>query len=154
MSDRRFLLDADVFIRAARQHYPFDLVPGFWKCLEEHAKAGRARSIDRVRDELLRGNDDLADWAKSSFADAFEKTNHSDVITVYAQIMHWAQSQSRLMDAALGDAARTGDQDRLDRALTQSGGCARRRGRWGGPRCRGWGFCSRGRGRRVRGGSA
>jgi predicted nucleic acid-binding protein len=100
MPDTRYLLDANVFITAARQYYPFDFAPGFWKCLEEHAKTERVQSIDRVKDELLRGKDDLADWAKGAFAGAFASTSHPDVLAIFAQIMTWAQSQSQFMDAA------------------------------------------------------
>jgi len=68
MHETRFLLDANVFIAAARQYYGFDLVPSFWRSLEDHARTGRIGSIDRVKDELLRGKDDLAEWAQGAFA--------------------------------------------------------------------------------------
>ena len=100
MAATRYLLDANVFIAAARQYYGFDLAPKFWSCLEEHAKTGRVGSIDRVLEELLRGKDDLADWAKGTFANAFASTDAPDVITTFGQIMNWAQSQSQFMEAA------------------------------------------------------
>ncbi len=71
MADTRYLLDSNVFITAARNYYAFDLVPKFWHYLEECAKAGRIQSIDRVKTELHRGKDELADWVKGPFADAF-----------------------------------------------------------------------------------
>ena len=91
MTETRYLLDANVFITAARHYYAFDLAPKFWKCLEEHAKTGRVQSIDRVKEELLRGKDDLADWAKSAFAGAFAATTHPDVLAAFGLIMAWAQ---------------------------------------------------------------
>ncbi len=105
----RFLLDANVFINAARDYYPFDLVPGFWACLQEHAATKRLQSIDRVRDELLRCKDDLADWAKSTFAGAFESTADPDVLATFAQIMTWVESQNQFMDAAKGQFADCAD---------------------------------------------
>jgi type I restriction enzyme M protein len=66
-----YLLDANVFIEAARRYYAFDLVPRFWTSLVELGRSGRGRSIDRVRDELERGRDRLAEWAVADFADGF-----------------------------------------------------------------------------------
>lgn len=43
-----YVLDANVFIEAARRYYAFDLAPRFWESLEHHAANGRVRSIDRV----------------------------------------------------------------------------------------------------------
>ncbi|MCY2950923.1 MAG: DUF4411 family protein [Planctomycetota bacterium] len=109
MADTRYLLDANVFITAFRQYYPFDFAPGFWKCLEERAKTGRIQSIDRVKDELLKGNDDLAKWANGSIAEAFAATDDPAVITVYSQIMAWAQAQEQFMEAAKAEFARCAD---------------------------------------------
>ncbi|HOV61693.1 MAG TPA: DUF4411 family protein, partial [Candidatus Hydrogenedentes bacterium] len=72
-----FLLDASVFIQAAQRYYAFDLAPGFWEALITHAEKQDLCSIDRVRDELLRGNDDLAEWAREKFRDYFMSTNAS-----------------------------------------------------------------------------
>ena len=109
MAQARYLLDANVFISAARQYYAFDFAPKFWKCLQEHALTGRIASIDRVREELLKGQDDLADWVKNSFAEGFAATNHSGVISTFKQIMGWAQSQNQFMDAAKAEFAGCAD---------------------------------------------
>jgi hypothetical protein len=109
MANTRYLLDANVFISAARQYYPFDLVPAFWKCLEENARNGRVQSIDRVKEELIRGKDDLAEWAKAIFDGAFATTRHSCVLAVFGQIMTWAQSQNQFMDAAKAQFAECAD---------------------------------------------
>jgi len=53
MSERPvYVLDANVFIEAAQRYYAFDLAPGFWQALLDHAKDGRIQSIDRVSVEL------------------------------------------------------------------------------------------------------
>jgi hypothetical protein len=109
MADTRYLLDSNIFMTAVRQYYPFDLVPGFWRCLEEHAKTGRVQSIDHVKEELLRGKDDLADWAKNVFDGAFAPTSDPDVLAVFGQIMAWAQSQSQFMPAAKAEFAGCAD---------------------------------------------
>ncbi len=60
----RYLLDANVFIEANRRYFPRDVVPGFWDALQIACRAGRAFSIDSVRDELEAGDpeDGVRQW--------------------------------------------------------------------------------------------
>lgn len=58
-----YLLDANVFIQAKNLHYGFDFCPAFWDWLSEAHSRGSVFSIDKVRDELLAGDDELAAWA-------------------------------------------------------------------------------------------
>lgn len=60
-----YLLDANVFIEAKNRYYGFDFCPAFWDWLLEQDRLGRVHSIPKVRDELLAGTDQLADWAKA-----------------------------------------------------------------------------------------
>ncbi|WP_083875876.1 DUF4411 family protein [Caenispirillum salinarum] len=60
-----FLLDANVFIEAKNRYYAFDICPGFWAWMDHVVTGGDVCSIDRVRDELIGGNDDLATWVKA-----------------------------------------------------------------------------------------
>jgi len=100
MKGRVYVLDSDVFIRASRQYYAFDLAPGFWLFLVRHAEAGTVRSIDWVKRELERGKDELAQWVKDNLANAFVSTDEDDVVQVYASIMNWVQAQERFTQAA------------------------------------------------------
>ncbi|WP_420829404.1 DUF4411 family protein [Nannocystis pusilla] len=61
----RFLLDANIFIAAKNKYYSFDLCPGFWDALADGHARERVYSIDRVHDELRRGDDDLVEWVKT-----------------------------------------------------------------------------------------
>ena len=63
------------------------------------AAAGRVRSIDRVKREILRGNDDLAAWAKDEFGPYFVCTDQDGVIGAYRKIMAWVQQQRQFSDA-------------------------------------------------------
>lgn len=65
--EETYLLDANVFIEAARRYYAFDIAPPFWEALLEFAEKGKLISIDRVKNELLRGKDELSTWVKRSF---------------------------------------------------------------------------------------
>ena len=59
-----YLLDSDVFIQAKNLHYGFDFCPAFWAWIDAAHRAGVVRSIDRVRDELVGGEDELSEWAR------------------------------------------------------------------------------------------
>ena len=104
-----YVLDANVFIEAARHYYAFDLVPAFWKCLVDYAEAGHIRSVDRVKKELERGNDPLASWARHEFGDAFASTDEEDVFGAYTDIIDWAQHNEQFTDAAKADFAGAAD---------------------------------------------
>ena len=95
-----FVLNASVFIEAARRYYAFDLAPKFWELLIEHAANGRIRSIDRIKDELERGKDQLASWSNSHFSDNFISTDDEDIVKCYGQIITWVQAQGQFSDAA------------------------------------------------------
>lgn len=58
------LLDANVFIEAKNFYYRFDTFPGFWEWLDIEQAKGNISSIEPIYDELLKGNDELAVWAK------------------------------------------------------------------------------------------
>lgn len=58
-----YLVDANVLIEAKNRYYAFDIAPGFWAWLDRAHRKGLASSIDSVREELLRGDDELATWA-------------------------------------------------------------------------------------------
>ena len=100
MNSPVYVLDANVFMEAARRYYAFDLAPGFWQGLQQYAASGRIKSIDRIKQELDRGNDDLADWADAEFKDAFATTNRQGVIDVYAGVMEWVTGRGQYTDAA------------------------------------------------------
>jgi predicted nucleic acid-binding protein len=100
MNGTKYLLDANVFIEAARRYYAFDLVPAFWKMLINLAENQQIESIDRVRDELLRGSDDLARWVGNDFSGAFSSTADQSVIDTYRNVMAWVQNENQYHDLA------------------------------------------------------
>lgn len=61
-----YLLDANVLIEAKYRYYAFDTAPGFWDWLHQAHQQSLACSIEAVRDELLAGKDDLAEWARAN----------------------------------------------------------------------------------------
>lgn len=53
-----YLIDSDVLITAKNSYYAFTICPGFWKSLLHGHSHGHLHSIDRVKQELLRGHED------------------------------------------------------------------------------------------------
>jgi hypothetical protein len=109
MAPLGFALDANVFIEAARRYYAFDLAPLFWDSLINQAANGRIRSIDRVKQELERGKDSLADWINKKFSDNFASTDDEDIVKCYGEIMKWVKNQDQFSDAAKYDFAGVAD---------------------------------------------
>ena len=98
-----FVLDSDVFIAAKNAYYAFDICPGFWEALIQVHHAGHARSIDRIRSELLLGRDeeDLVQWVKNEVPESFfHDSNADDVSSAYADIMLWVQRHPQYFDRA------------------------------------------------------
>lgn len=104
-NDPVYVLDSDVFMTAARTYYAFDLAPAFWEGLVRRAEAGRLLSIDRVKDEIDRGHDELAQWAGRDFHRWFVSTNDGSVVTGYRSLMTWAANHAHFTDAAKAEFA-------------------------------------------------
>jgi predicted nucleic acid-binding protein len=87
-----YLVDANILIDAKNRYYAFDIAPGFWAWLDQAHRNEQVISIDAVRDELLAGHDELADWAKAR-RDFFLP---ADQLTVqnFAPLSTWAASQN------------------------------------------------------------
>ncbi|MGH9324107.1 MAG: DUF4411 family protein [Vicinamibacteria bacterium] len=98
-----FLLDSDVFIAAKNAYYAFDICPGFWKGVIRAHREGRARSIDRIRSELLSGRkeEDLVQWVENDLpADFFHDSTSEDISSAYADVMLWVQRNAQYFDRA------------------------------------------------------
>jgi hypothetical protein len=108
-SDPVFVVDANVFIEAARRYYAFDLVPVFWEKLAEHAAGGRVESIDRVKQELDRGRDELAQWVNGAFAEAFASTEGEEFVDAYREVMNWVNAEGQFMPMAKAEFASGAD---------------------------------------------
>lgn len=89
-----FLLDANVLITAHRSYYAFDICPGFWESIKLGHQNGRIFSTLRVRTELERGKDALADWVSDQLpADFFIDDFSSEIAQAYAPMMAWVASK-------------------------------------------------------------
>ena len=85
-----YLLDSNVFITAKDQYYGFDFCPAFWNWLVEQHDAGVVSSIEKVGDELMSGNDDLAEWAARRDPSFFSPPTPSD-LPVLEAVAEWVE---------------------------------------------------------------
>jgi hypothetical protein len=86
-----YLLDSDVFIQAKNLHYSFDFCPAFWEWIDVSHKQGAVFSIEKVRGELIAGDDELATWAKARGDDFFLPPD-SAILPSLAAVSAWASS--------------------------------------------------------------
>ncbi|UCA48532.1 DUF4411 family protein [Streptomyces sp. WA6-1-16] len=86
-----YLVDSNVFIEAKNRYYAFDIAPGFWSWLEYAHSNSIACSIESVRDELVEGGDELAEWAKSH--PEFFRPLDDATARQFPPLTMWAQSR-------------------------------------------------------------
>lgn len=86
-----YLLDANIFIQAKNLYYSFDFCPAFWDWLDQANNGGKVFSIDKVRTELIAGDDSLAIWAAQRGTDFFLPLS-SDIIPSLPIVSRWATS--------------------------------------------------------------
>lgn len=87
-----YLLDANVFIQAKNLHYGFDFCPAFWEWLVDQRGKQTVLSISQVGDELLAGDDTLADWTKQRGRDFFAEFDQQ-AVPALGDVARWATSQ-------------------------------------------------------------
>jgi len=104
----RYVLDTNVLITAHRTYYGFDICPGFWDWLLHQHQRRAVISIDKVKAEIKEG-DALARWVKAKAPSSlFDSTNDQAIISEFARMMNWVQSQ-QFDDAAKAKFAEAAD---------------------------------------------
>jgi hypothetical protein len=88
-----YLLDANVFMQAKNLHYGFDFCPVFWNWLLEQNAAGKVFSIEKVEDEILAGDDDLAEWVKDR-GPAFFLPPSDVVMASFPEVSTWVAGKN------------------------------------------------------------
>lgn len=107
----QFLIDSNVLIQAKNAYYAFDICPGFWDALLIQFHAGCLCSIDSVKQEIVRGKDDLSDWVKAKVPQRFFKGSQQSqgVLKEYQQVMRWVNSTPQFKALAKADFASGAD---------------------------------------------
>lgn len=93
---RKFLLDANIFIEAHKRYYGFDLCPGFWTAVIQQHHADRVFSIDRVKQEIAKNKDRLEKWTrKKAPGSLFKKTDDKAIIEQFREMVEWVERESQ-----------------------------------------------------------
>ncbi len=92
-SSKTLLLDTNVFIQAHQRYYAQDICPAFWRSLLCHYRRNSLISLDRVKDEIKVGKDQLWDWAKVMPAGMFASSTAPNIQVTYGQIINWVNGQ-------------------------------------------------------------
>ena len=99
----KYLLDANTFIQAKNTYYHMDICPGYWHWIEKQSATGDVLSIQSIRDELLKGNDELKDWA-AHHKDVFLAVSDTQTQDAFGEIAaHAAQIAPSMKPGALNE---------------------------------------------------
>jgi Domain of unknown function (DUF4411) len=113
-----YLLDANTLIEAKNRYYQMSICPGYWDWLQRAHQAGEVSSIRSVREELKRGNDDLAEWAKQN-AYLFLEESDPATQTAFAQVaQHVADTATQMKPGALDEFLSGADPWLIAKAMT------------------------------------
>lgn len=87
-----YLIDTNFFIQAHRVGFPMDVMPSFWIKVSELAHNKKIISIDKVKKEIYKREDDLKIWCEANLPVDFFKDS-STIITAYSEVVRWAYSK-------------------------------------------------------------
>lgn len=98
-----YLFDTNIFVES-KKNLPMDVWPTFWTKMAELISSGTVHSIDKVKEEIDKGGDELTDWIRNNAPRGFFLTQDIPVMTKLAETITWAQnctvrfSQSAIFD--------------------------------------------------------
>ena len=101
-SKETFLIDANALITPYRFYYAFDLAPSFWKKLANAFENKRIVLLDKVKEELLKGQDELTNWIKEN-EDIIGICDYKteSVIANYQSVLQYIQTCGLYKESAL-----------------------------------------------------
>ena len=94
----RYLLDANVFMAANNLHYGLDFCPAWLLSISQSQNAGQVFSIDKVKDEIESGDDELTEWARAQDAQFFLKPG-ADIFPAMGHVTNWVNDNGYTPDA-------------------------------------------------------
>jgi len=92
----KHLLDANTLIEAKNRYYGMHICPGYWSWLILQNQALELASIGPVKDELTKGNDELAVWADDNPV-LFHDISDAPTQAAFVNVVEAIAQQSRDM---------------------------------------------------------
>jgi|JI10StandDraft_1071094.scaffolds.fasta_scaffold632325_2 hypothetical protein len=112
----KYLIDSDTFIQAKSLHYRFSFCESFWEWILLAHQAEIIGTIDKVKKEILRGDDELKVWVNTTPPTSFFYAESYDIAVMkkYAHVMAWSVAHQQYNLTAKAVFA---DHDRADAFL-------------------------------------
>ena len=98
---KKYLIDANSLIRPARAYYPFDFAPSFWQQLRPKISLDKIAVLDKVRDEILKGTDELSAWISDLPNECILSTRDIQIIQTYRDVLGFIQQSDKYSESAL-----------------------------------------------------
>ena len=98
---KKYLIDANSLIRPARAYYPFDFAPSFWQQLHPKISLDKIAVLDKVRDEILKGTDELSTWISALPNECILSTQDIQIIQTYRDVLGFIQQSDKYSESAL-----------------------------------------------------
>ena len=113
-----YLLDSNTLIEAKNRYYGMTICPGYWSWVLRSHSQGIVASIEAVGDELRRGNDELALWAKHNAA-LFLPMSDDATQAAFAKVAaHVASQTAQMKPGALDEFLGGADPWLIAKAMT------------------------------------
>ena len=104
----RYLLDTNILIRS-KNEMPMDVWPTFWEKMKEVMDAGYVFSSEKVKEEIVRGADELTSWMKRNAPKDFYLPLDGEVMGQYANAQKWVSVSSVYSETAKLTSANVAD---------------------------------------------
>lgn len=96
----RYILDTNIFIEAQRGLLPVDVAISFWDKLKQLNETQSIYSLDKVKEEIFKHNDDLANWMKNNFSTSFFLSFKENVLEKISVIIEYVNKSTIYTDKA------------------------------------------------------
>ena len=97
----KYLIDANSLIRPARAYDPFDFAPSFWQQLRPKISLDKIAVLDKVRDEVRKGTDELSAWISDLPNECILSTQDMQILQKYRDVLSFIQQSDKYSEAAL-----------------------------------------------------
>jgi len=100
-TEEKFLIDSNSLITPYKMYYPFDFAMRFWDQLYEKIDNKEVVMLDLVRQELLKGDDDLSKWVATIKNELILDRRDPKILSNYGEVLEYLQSSGLYQEKAL-----------------------------------------------------
>ena len=86
-----YLFDTNIFVES-KKNLPMDIWPTFWTKMTSLINSGNIHSIDKVKDEIDKGGDELTNWIHENAPRGFFLKQDASVMAKMAETIAWVQN--------------------------------------------------------------